>query len=175
MADLAASKENPLAGVAEPGKGRVSSNFDDEKQHVMTTVEHMHNHRRLTSRQIQLLAIAGTIGKSGIWNESCHVPSSSITSRFKRLTSALSIIAYWPQQVLHCSSVSVHHWQMADLSVYCLDSSSGASTSGVWHNARSKWSRFFRSMVPSSASPDASSTNLGEWQQATTVSLIAID
>lgn len=63
MADLAASKENPLAGVASPSKDRVSSGFDDEKQHVMTTVEHMHNHRRLTSRQIQLLAIAGTIGK----------------------------------------------------------------------------------------------------------------
>lgn len=61
MADLAASKENPLAGVASPPKGRFN-NFDDEKQHVMSTIEHMHNHRRLTSRQIQLLAIAGTIG-----------------------------------------------------------------------------------------------------------------
>lgn len=64
MADLAASKENPLAGTADPPKGRLSSGSDDEKQHVMTTIEHMHNHRRLTSRQIQLLAIAGTIGKS---------------------------------------------------------------------------------------------------------------
>lgn len=63
MADLAASKENPLAGVASPSKAQASS-FDGEKQHVMSTIEHMHNHRRLTSRQIQLLAIAGTIGKS---------------------------------------------------------------------------------------------------------------
>jgi len=64
MADLAASKENPLAGVVDPSKDRISSTFgDNEKQHVMSTIEHMHNHRRLTSRQIQLLAIAGTIGK----------------------------------------------------------------------------------------------------------------
>lgn len=67
MADLAASKENPLAGVASP-KARVSSNFDDEKQHVISAVQHMHNHRRLTSRQIQLLAIAGTIGKCTLSN-----------------------------------------------------------------------------------------------------------
>lgn len=64
MTDVAASKENPLAGVASPKRERFNGfTTDDEKQHVMSTIEHMHNHRRLTGRQIQLLAIAGTIGE----------------------------------------------------------------------------------------------------------------
>lgn len=57
----AASGKDPLAGVADPGDVKYSIT-DDEKQAAMSIVEGMHNHRRLTGRQIQLLSIAGTIG-----------------------------------------------------------------------------------------------------------------
>jgi len=70
MADVAIGaidKKDPLVGVADPeGKLRrhgSGSGYDDsEKQAVMSVVEAMHNHRRLSARQISLLAIAGTIG-----------------------------------------------------------------------------------------------------------------
>lgn len=54
---FAADKSDPLAGVADPEKK--GSPVDDER---LSIISHMHNHRRLTARQIQLLAIAGTIG-----------------------------------------------------------------------------------------------------------------
>lgn len=59
---FAASKADPLAGVAD-AHGKDFDKYDDEKQATVSVVESMHNHRRLTSRQIQLLSIAGTIGE----------------------------------------------------------------------------------------------------------------
>ena len=60
---FAADGKNPLAGVADPDNKGTTKEFDDgEKQATMSIVEQMHNHRRLTARQIQLLSIAGTIG-----------------------------------------------------------------------------------------------------------------
>jgi len=58
---FAASGADPLAGVADPKDVKYSVT-DDEKQATMSIIESMHNHRRLTSRQIQLLSIAGTVG-----------------------------------------------------------------------------------------------------------------
>ena len=55
-------KDDPLAGVVDPEKKTDGVRVADEPSE-MTMVEHMHNHRRLSARQIQLLAIAGTIGK----------------------------------------------------------------------------------------------------------------
>lgn len=55
-------KDDPLAGVVDPEKKSDSAKVIEETGE-MTMVQHMHNHRRLTPRQIQLLAIAGTIGK----------------------------------------------------------------------------------------------------------------
>ncbi|KAL7010084.1 general amino acid permease agp2 [Cystobasidiomycetes sp. EMM_F5] len=66
--DLAASKSNPLAGTGvdftngdgdEKGIFSGKMQLDDERSSI---VDDMRNHRRLTGRQIQLLAIAGTIG-----------------------------------------------------------------------------------------------------------------
>ncbi|KAK9895840.1 hypothetical protein P389DRAFT_152416 [Cystobasidium minutum MCA 4210] len=54
-------KDDPLAGVADPEK-KVDSDGKVMESEEMTIVQHMHNHRRLNPRQIQLLAIAGTIG-----------------------------------------------------------------------------------------------------------------
>ena len=59
---FAASGADPLAGVADPKDVKYSVT-DDEKQATMSIIESMHNHRRLTSRQIQLLSIAGTVGE----------------------------------------------------------------------------------------------------------------
>lgn len=56
-------KDDPLAGVADPEK-KVDSDGKVMESEEMTIVQHMHNHRRLNPRQIQLLAIAGTIGES---------------------------------------------------------------------------------------------------------------
>lgn len=55
-------KDDPLAGVVDPEKKNDGAGVRvDEGE--MTMIEHMHNHRRLSARQIQLLAIAGTIGE----------------------------------------------------------------------------------------------------------------
>ena len=66
MADAiigAVDKKDPLAGVVDPSRSaKNGASYDDEKQSAMSIVAAMHNHRRLTSRQISLLAMAGTIG-----------------------------------------------------------------------------------------------------------------
>ena len=79
MAGLAAGSVNPLAGTGAGPHGRMlngygdetgdekksaggekyETRFDDERSSL---IDDMRNHRRLTGRQIQLLAIAGTIG-----------------------------------------------------------------------------------------------------------------
>ena len=79
MAALAAGSVNPLAGTGAGPHGRrldaygdeagdekksaggekYETRFDDERSSL---IDDMRNHRRLTGRQIQLLAIAGTIG-----------------------------------------------------------------------------------------------------------------
>lgn len=94
--DLAASKSNPLAGTGvdftngdgdEKGIFSGKMQLDDERSSI---VDDMRNHRRLTGRQIQLLAIAGTIGTCcGFFADagrsgSCHVtkdPSSHPSAR----------------------------------------------------------------------------------------------
>jgi len=64
---FAASKEDPLAGVADV-KHDANSKAGSIRAGSMTAVEHMHNHRRLTTRQISLLSIAGTIGElPAVW------------------------------------------------------------------------------------------------------------
>lgn len=53
-------KDDPLAGVVDPEKKNDGVKVHESGE--MSMIEHMHNHRRLSARQIQLLAIAGTIG-----------------------------------------------------------------------------------------------------------------
>ena len=69
MAQLLAAgvTKDPLAGVVNHEKEFKGSDIDVAKgghggDGSMSIVEAMHNHRRLTARQIQLLSIAGTIG-----------------------------------------------------------------------------------------------------------------
>lgn len=69
----AVDSKNPLAGVPSPsheksekqasgsGLGQDSA-YAKEEGSALSVLEHMHNHRRLTARQISFLAIAGTIG-----------------------------------------------------------------------------------------------------------------
>ena len=71
----AVDSKNPLAGVPSPsheksekqasgsGLGQDSA-YAKEEGSALSVLEHMHNHRRLTARQISFLAIAGTIGAS---------------------------------------------------------------------------------------------------------------
>jgi hypothetical protein len=62
MRKNAVLRDDPLAGVVDPEKKYDGVKVVDEAT-GMSVVDHMHNHRRLSARQIQLLAIAGTIGK----------------------------------------------------------------------------------------------------------------
>jgi hypothetical protein len=61
--------KDPLAGVVNHEKELAGSDIDVVAKGghggdgSMSIIEAMHNHRRLTARQIQLLSIAGTIGE----------------------------------------------------------------------------------------------------------------